>query len=184
VFWLQRTSGERAHQGHLAGLIAGSNPQLVDVRLGDVDSLLGVVQLVLDFPETHRAEAHLLLLVDAKKNIGQESTLELCFSPHVQFSLSFSSVFGLHHLMILCEHQLETEHVENREPEQVENREPEHVGIVIVYNIKTFNSHGTHSVLRLSLVALDFGLQLLDELLHPQQSLPVLLRLPGHKENP
>ncbi|TNN73120.1 hypothetical protein EYF80_016606 [Liparis tanakae] len=78
-----KTSRERAHQGHLAGLIAGSNPQLVDVRLGNVDSLLGVVQLVLDFPETHRAEAHLLLLVDAKNNIGQESTLELRFSPHL-----------------------------------------------------------------------------------------------------
>lgn len=41
----------------------------------------------------------------------------------------------------------------------------------------------THCVLGLSLVALDFGLKLIDQLLHPQQSLPVLLRLQGHKEN-
>lgn len=35
----------------------------------------------------------------------------------------------------------------------------------------------THCGLRLSLVALGFGLKLLDQFLHPQQSLPVLLRL-------
>lgn len=38
-------------------------------------------------------------------------------------------------------------------------------------------SSKTHSVLRLSLVALHFALKLLDELLHPQQSLLLLLRL-------
>lgn len=56
------------HQGNLVRLLAGSNPQLVDGRLGDVGSLLGVVQLVLDFPETHRAAGHLLLLVDAERS--------------------------------------------------------------------------------------------------------------------
>lgn len=39
---------------------------------------------------------------------------------------------------------------------------------------------GTHSALSLSLVALDFGLKLVDQLLHPQQSLPVLLSLQEH----
>lgn len=56
------------HQGDLLALFAGSNPQLVDGRLGDVGSLLGIVQLVLDFPETHRGAAHLLLLVDAQSD--------------------------------------------------------------------------------------------------------------------
>lgn len=41
----------------------------------------------------------------------------------------------------------------------------------------------THSAFSLSLVALDFGLKLIDELLHPQQSLPVLLRLQEDEEN-
>lgn len=56
------------HHRDLVGLISGSNPQLVDGRLGDVGSLLCIVQLMLDFPETHRAAAHLLLLLDKQRN--------------------------------------------------------------------------------------------------------------------
>lgn len=52
------------HNGDLAGLFAGPNAQLVDSRLGDVGPLLGLVQLVLDLPETHCIGAHLLLLLD------------------------------------------------------------------------------------------------------------------------
>lgn len=55
-----RLSGaEQSHSG-----FAGSDPQLVDGRLGDVGSLLGVVQLMLDLSEAHGGAAHLLLLVD------------------------------------------------------------------------------------------------------------------------
>lgn len=65
------------HYDDLAGLFAGSNPQLVDGRLGDVGSLLGLVQLVLDFPETHCIAAHLLILVDTQRNSSWDSTLNL-----------------------------------------------------------------------------------------------------------
>lgn len=60
------TSTSVTHHGDLAGLFASSNPQLVDGRLGDICSLLGFVQVVLDFAETYGTAAHLLLLVDKK----------------------------------------------------------------------------------------------------------------------
>lgn len=65
------------YYGDLAALLAGSDSQLVDGRLGDVGSLLGLVQLVLDFPETHCVAAHLLLLVDTHRNNSGYSTLNL-----------------------------------------------------------------------------------------------------------
>lgn len=56
------------HHGNLAALLTRSDTQLVDGGLGDVGSLLGVVQLVLNLPEADRAAAHLLLLVDTRSN--------------------------------------------------------------------------------------------------------------------
>lgn len=56
------------HHRNLVGLFTGSNPQLVDGRLSDVGSLLCVIQLMMNFPETHCAAAHLLLLVDKQMN--------------------------------------------------------------------------------------------------------------------
>lgn len=56
-----------------------------------------------------------------------------------------------------------------------------------VASVVQFLSHSTmispYRILSLSLVALDFSLELINELLHPQQSLPVLFWLHEHKEN-
>ena len=78
------------HHGDLGSLFTGSNTQLVDGRLGDVGSLLGIVQLVLDFPETHCGAAHLLLLVDAHRNNSCET-------------LNLQSLFSFGHLRAVCE---------------------------------------------------------------------------------
>lgn len=57
----------------LAALVAGANPQLVDLRFGHVGPLLCVVQLVLELPELGQVGVCLLLLQRAnqgKKNIA------------------------------------------------------------------------------------------------------------------
>jgi len=53
-----------AHHGNLGGLLAGSDPQLVDGGLGYVCPLLCIVQIVLNLPDTCHVAAYLLLLVD------------------------------------------------------------------------------------------------------------------------
>lgn len=67
-------SQSATHYGNLAGLFTGSDPQLVDSRLCDIGPFLGLVQLMLDFPETHCIAAHLLFLVE-KQQLGFSAKL-------------------------------------------------------------------------------------------------------------
>lgn len=70
---MQSGGREATHYGNFAGVLASSDPQLVDRGLGHLGSLLGLVQVMLDLPEADGAAAHLLLLVDTQENSGHGS---------------------------------------------------------------------------------------------------------------
>lgn len=55
---------------NLAALVAGADPQLVDLRFGHVGSLLGVVQLVLELPVLGQVGVGLFLLWGANGEDG------------------------------------------------------------------------------------------------------------------
>lgn len=58
-----RRPSERRHgSADLGSLVSGADPQLVDLRLGHVGSLLGVVQLMLQLPVLGQVGVGLFLL--------------------------------------------------------------------------------------------------------------------------
>lgn len=61
----------------LAALVAGAHPQLVDLRLGHVGPLLGVVQLVLELPVLGQVAVGLLLLQTGGTG-GEREDLRTC----------------------------------------------------------------------------------------------------------
>lgn len=63
-----RCPSERRHgSADLGALVAGADPQLVDLRLGHVGPLLGVVELVLHLPVLGQVGVGLFLLGRASR---------------------------------------------------------------------------------------------------------------------
>lgn len=69
-----RCASERRHCcADLGALVPGADPQLVDLRLGHVGPLLGVVELVLQLPELGQVGVGLFLLRRDGRDDGSDS---------------------------------------------------------------------------------------------------------------
>lgn len=93
VSMIQSEGHEATHDGNFAGVLASSDPQLVDCGLCDLCSLLSFIQVMLNLPEPDCATAHLLLLADTRGNSGHNSNSLPCEGTFY-FDLIFTWVCG------------------------------------------------------------------------------------------
>lgn len=88
---IQSEGHKATHYGNFAGVLASSDPQLVDCGLCDLCSLLSFIQLMLNLPEPDCATAHVLLLADTRKNSSHNSNSLSCEGTFANYTYTLSS---------------------------------------------------------------------------------------------
>lgn len=131
--------------------LPGAGTQLVDLRLSDVSTLLGIIQLVLHLAVLDQVGVGLLLLDGVRGGgcLGHSQDTRLR-APHANLTAPFP-----------CSHL----------------RQPWGRPALVLCPRRAVVGTGTYRLLKLAFVALDLALQLVDQVLHPCQVLPVFLSL-------